>query len=160
MLLTNRDRCRDDFVGRKDCRCLCPGRAEEQSEVVFTRFFDAASHSSSKKAIRWCNCLVFYPYIHEQEPTRTALPIQDKLALNWLCFFAIQNHDILHNPFLYRYLRSFHPFNNWLCFFKSPIGRISGITHFTFCLFIKLALFFQIAFHCLCHEPWTTNYKP
>jgi len=41
-----------------------------------------------------------------------------KLALNWLCFFAAQNRKKHHNPFSYRYIRSFQPLVNWVCFFK------------------------------------------
>jgi len=40
------------------------------------------------------------------------------LALNWLCFFAAQNHKNLHNILSYIHLSSFCPFENWVCFFK------------------------------------------
>ena len=40
------------------------------------------------------------------------------LALNWVCFFAASKPEILHNHLSYRHLRSFCPFENWLCFFK------------------------------------------
>jgi len=40
------------------------------------------------------------------------------LALNWLCFLAAQNHKNPHISLSYRYLNSFCPFGNWLCFFK------------------------------------------
>ncbi len=52
------------------------------------------------------------------------------LALNWLYFFAAQNHEIPHNTLIYRYLCSFCPFVNWLCFFKfsSNFRRFSLIS--------------------------------
>ena len=44
--------------------------------------------------------------------------VAPNLALNWLCFIAAPNRKILHNPLSYRYLSTFKPFENWLCFFK------------------------------------------
>ena len=51
-------------------------------------------------------------------PTR---PLE--LALNWVCFFVVSKHENLHNHLSYRYLSSFCPLANWLCFFKLPTRK-------------------------------------
>jgi len=40
------------------------------------------------------------------------------LALNWLCFFAAQNHENLHISLSYNTLSRFVIPANWLCFFN------------------------------------------
>ena len=41
-----------------------------------------------------------------------------RLALNWLCFFAVSICKNLHKSLLLLILRHFTPPPNWLCFFK------------------------------------------
>jgi hypothetical protein len=72
--------------------------------------FDAATHPSSQKALRRRNSIVFHLFIHAQEPTRTALPLQYKLALNWLCFFMARRADYYHNILLIKSLHRFARF--------------------------------------------------
>jgi len=71
--------------------------------------------------------------------------LPSKLALNWLCFFAEQKRENLHNPLSYRYLSSFF----WLCFFK-----LSSI-------FRRFLLFFTCfySFFCLFSFDYTQDFN-
>jgi len=59
---------------------------------------------------------------HKQKPSFCL-----NLALNWLCFFADPNHNILHNHLSYMTLRQFNPTTYWLCFFKFINRRLTQI---------------------------------
>ena len=65
-----------------------------------------------------------------------------KLALNWLCFFAARNRKNPHIPLSCRYIRSFQPPANWVCFFK-----LSSI-------FRRFLLFFTCFFHYFVFFPF------
>ncbi len=43
-----------------------------------------------------------------------------KFGFVWLCFFVIPKLGNLHNLLINKILRLFCPFENWLCFFKTP----------------------------------------
>ena len=49
-----------------------------------------------------------------------------RLALNWLCFFAVSAHHNLHKPLLLLILRPFNTPANWLCFFKCALSTRFG----------------------------------
>ncbi len=79
----------------------------------------------------------------------------NKLALNWLCFFAVSKHEILHNHLSYKALCQFRPTANWLCFFKltTNFRRFSLISP---CFSKKTAgftLIFALFFSCLSCYP-------
>jgi len=69
------------------------------------------------------------------------------LALNWLCFFAAQNHENLHISLSYNTLSRFNPPANWLCFFNlSSIFRrfllfFTCFLHYFGIIFSKRLLF-------------------
>ena len=41
-----------------------------------------------------------------------------EIGFDWLCFLAALKHKYSHITLSHRHLRSFYPFENWLCFFK------------------------------------------
>ena len=70
------------------------------------------------------------------------------LALNWVCFFADPKRENLHNILSYRYLRSFRPFANWVCFFKLTTKKHQKPTQnwlFLYFFCIILVFFFYIS---------------